>query len=354
MNYYEELGVSRSASPDEIHQAYRALARLVHPDQCGDEKVRALAEIQMKRLNQILAVLSDPELRRNYDATLAPPAELAVRGPVAPLRLPVWLKLAATFRLDPASGVWLLSVVIGMAAITLYFSYNASQEALPRLERAAPPAAQAAPPAERTSVPARRDKEPRERRQVTLDIDGSYGEQERESLSAPALSPRPLPLVSAASPAEIEAPPAASVQPPAVQPAPTVAPPVAPAPPPQHFAGNWFYVATAPQPKSNALYPPDYIQLRLIEHAGRVRGQYRARYRITDQAISPLVSFDFEGAASVPSVKLAWRGPGGAKGEILLKLGADGALEVNWKAFQINDELSLTAGTATLIRQQDH
>ena len=55
MNYYEELGVSCDCSTEELHRAYKTLARLMHPDGQVDEKLRAMAERQMTRLNEILA-----------------------------------------------------------------------------------------------------------------------------------------------------------------------------------------------------------------------------------------------------------------------------------------------------------
>jgi len=70
MDYYEELGLSRTTSLDEIRHAYRQFARLIHPDQQPDEHLRRLAEIQMKRLNQILEVLTDAVQRREYDRSL--------------------------------------------------------------------------------------------------------------------------------------------------------------------------------------------------------------------------------------------------------------------------------------------
>jgi curved DNA-binding protein CbpA len=44
MNYYEELGLKPSASAEEIRQAYRELARLLHPDQHQEEGLRRAAE----------------------------------------------------------------------------------------------------------------------------------------------------------------------------------------------------------------------------------------------------------------------------------------------------------------------
>ena len=70
MDYYEELGISRTASAELVRHAYRQLARLMHPDQQLDESLRRLAETQMKRLNMVLAVLCDEERRRAYDLSL--------------------------------------------------------------------------------------------------------------------------------------------------------------------------------------------------------------------------------------------------------------------------------------------
>jgi curved DNA-binding protein CbpA len=70
VNYYEELGVARSASVDEIRRAYRNVARLLHPDRQADETLRRLAGFQMTRLNAVLQTLTDPASRREYDQGL--------------------------------------------------------------------------------------------------------------------------------------------------------------------------------------------------------------------------------------------------------------------------------------------
>src|SRR5438046_4033519 len=63
-NYYETLGVSKTAKEDEIRSAFRKLARKYHPDVAKDKKV---AEEKFKQINEAYEVLSDPEKRRKYD-----------------------------------------------------------------------------------------------------------------------------------------------------------------------------------------------------------------------------------------------------------------------------------------------
>ncbi|MGW7497511.1 DnaJ C-terminal domain-containing protein [Streptomyces luteogriseus] len=62
-DFYEVLGVSRTASQDEIQQAYRQLARKYHPDVNKDPG----AEERFKDLNEAYSVLSDPKTRARYD-----------------------------------------------------------------------------------------------------------------------------------------------------------------------------------------------------------------------------------------------------------------------------------------------
>ena len=63
-DYYETLGVSKTASEDEIRSAFRKLARKYHPDVAKDKKV---AEEKFKEINEAYEVLSDPEKRKKYD-----------------------------------------------------------------------------------------------------------------------------------------------------------------------------------------------------------------------------------------------------------------------------------------------
>ena len=62
-DYYEVLGVSRTADADELQEAYRRLARRYHPDVNKDPA----AEEHFKEVNEAYHVLADPDTRARYD-----------------------------------------------------------------------------------------------------------------------------------------------------------------------------------------------------------------------------------------------------------------------------------------------
>jgi curved DNA-binding protein len=62
-DFYEALGVPRTATPEQLQRAYRKLARTYHPDVNKDPG----AEERFKEISEAYDVLSDPETRKRYD-----------------------------------------------------------------------------------------------------------------------------------------------------------------------------------------------------------------------------------------------------------------------------------------------
>ena len=62
-DYYEILGLSRDATPEDIKKSYRKLALKYHPDRNKEPG----AEEKFKEISEAYAVLSDPEKRAQYD-----------------------------------------------------------------------------------------------------------------------------------------------------------------------------------------------------------------------------------------------------------------------------------------------
>jgi molecular chaperone DnaJ len=65
-NFYELLGVEKSASPEDIKKAFKKGAIKYHPDKASDENKVAYEE-KFKEINEAYSVLSDPDKRHQYD-----------------------------------------------------------------------------------------------------------------------------------------------------------------------------------------------------------------------------------------------------------------------------------------------
>src|SRR3954462_1196366 len=63
-DYYATLGISKTASPEEIQKAYRKLARKYHPDMNPDD---ATAKKKFQEVQSAFEVLSDADKRKRYD-----------------------------------------------------------------------------------------------------------------------------------------------------------------------------------------------------------------------------------------------------------------------------------------------
>jgi molecular chaperone DnaJ len=62
-DYYEVLGVAKSASDKDLKNAFRSLARKYHPDRSTEDD----AENMFKEIQEAYAILSDSQKRAQYD-----------------------------------------------------------------------------------------------------------------------------------------------------------------------------------------------------------------------------------------------------------------------------------------------
>jgi curved DNA-binding protein CbpA len=81
-DYYEILGIKRSASPQETKEAYLYWINILHPDRMAKmpERIRLKAEEDLKRVNEAYGVLSDPRKRAQYDKKIGVRADVEVRS----------------------------------------------------------------------------------------------------------------------------------------------------------------------------------------------------------------------------------------------------------------------------------
>jgi DnaJ domain len=104
-DFYKVLGVSPTASADEIKSAYRELVKKYHPDLFSTSREKGRANEKLQRINEAYAVIGDAKRRREYDEKRSPKTTVAatrstysvrrpspVRRPTSPLR---WSRTAA-------------------------------------------------------------------------------------------------------------------------------------------------------------------------------------------------------------------------------------------------------------------
>lgn len=70
MNYYDILNVSKNASQKEIKNSYKKLVKKYHPDVYAGDK--SFADKKIKEINSAYDVLSNEDLKKEYDATITP------------------------------------------------------------------------------------------------------------------------------------------------------------------------------------------------------------------------------------------------------------------------------------------
>jgi hypothetical protein len=342
MNFYEEFGVRNDASVEEIRQAYKTLARVLHPDSQLDEKLKAAAACQMKRLHDVLDIFVDPGKRRAYDESLAaaayPNAALhwAPHADAEPFVRPLgefewaqsvfrhwsWILMGCMIL---GSGFWYVTARLPPTPMSAESMPNRSPHAalpdsispvLRPVERAAKHEIHRAPVAE-----------------AALPEEPGPGAAKPDSPGLPDV-PLPLPIPVALSGL-----------------APTAAPSV-PSVRGSSFAGEWFYVPAIEKPDPH-LYPPVDIEFQLTEKDGLLDGQYRGTYKVPDTAVSQNVVFQVQGKSSTgSSTSLAWTSSDGANGEIDLNLRQPNLMRVTWWTTRLGRRSGLSSGAATLFRQQ--
>ena len=356
MNFYEEFGVPNDASVEEIRQAYKTLARVLHPDSQTDEKLKAAAACQMKRLHEILDIFVDHRKRRAYDESLA-----AAASPNASSRwnphAPAEPFVQPSDKLELAQSAlrqwyWILigCMMLGSGFWYMTARVPAPAESVPnRFSTTALP---------NGTSPALRPVEEAVKHEIAAPVTGvrlspavGVALPEKSSaanLGSPELLDIPLPAPVAL--AGLAPAAAYSVRVPRA-PAPAK-PPIVPSLREPSFTGEWFYVPTVDKPDAH-LYPPVDIEFRLTETDGLLEGQYRGRYKVPDAAVSQDVVFQVQGK-SFPGTpaSLIWTSSDGATGEIDLNLLQPNLMRVTWWTTHLDRRPSLSSGAATLVRQQ--
>ena len=113
-DFYEVLGVPRTASVDEIKKAYRKLAQKYHPDRNPGDKQ---AEAMFKEANEAHGVLSDPKKRQVYDQFGAHGPQyggFGAGGAEGPSGFPSWAGAGTpNSRVDPAAAEELFRQLFG-------------------------------------------------------------------------------------------------------------------------------------------------------------------------------------------------------------------------------------------------
>jgi curved DNA-binding protein CbpA len=330
ITYYEELGVERTASAEEIRDAFRSLARLLHPDQQSDPQLREMAERQMRKLNRVYSVLSDSERRAAYDESLDEPRGA---GPVIVFSGADGNVKKLIVRVSALAGI-----VLG-SALLIWFMATSSSNGGRLPEAHASSGGNAGGPQDAGEQITRLRDQLRaaqaERNSALAQLEKLGGKsavaRARENFAA---APATTPL------AESEAPPSLPPHP-------------APAANPAQFTGLWVFTNGngSASPGGKSQYPPEYIELTVAAKDGALQGRYHSRYQVLDHAISPDVDFTFNGTPAGASLTCAWQGPGGARGHMTMKLVSPGAVDLAWNANELGSQQWLTSGAATLVKK---
>ena len=339
MNYYEELGIDRDATMSEIREAYKLAARLLHPDMQRDQRLKELAEREMKRLGGIVALLVNPRERARYDAELADEAR--------PLRLGLLAKAGRPELLQTMVRHWFW-VLLGSTTIGMGTWYGfARGPDVPRGHAAAESARVAAGLAVTEVQRAPERRRPPKTAETTSALNMGQTLPLRPTLSE-AREPRPsatppTPVETPAEAATLEAGAGAAAQ---QRPGEAVrngdeSP----------FAGEWLYAADGQKEDRAGSYPARYVEFRLRTESGTLVGDYRAVHTLVDKAISPEVVLRVRGESPRGNAgTLDWESGAGARGQLELTLRSPNQLQVKWWTTQFGRQEALSSGMAVLMR----
>jgi curved DNA-binding protein CbpA len=357
ITFYEELGVAPGASPEEIRDAFRLFVRLLHPDQQTDPQLREIAEQQMRKLNRVYAVLSDPESRRSYDELLdgvfSSPVILSSAPPPEPRRL--FARMA-----------WTAAIVLsGCLLIWLGYENTPGVQSLSPDPNAVPASTTSSATTSPDQPAADRDSDASSVFQLRSQLKAAIVERDAAITELNKLRGTPEIRTRQASPPVGSLPLEGTEPRPALTmtelPAAPKLPVLSNAPLPRierpairQLAGFWFYAKPeeGQTNKNQSLYLPEYIEATITEENGMIHGRYRSRFVIADRAISPDVNFTFSGTTSgTQCSNCQWTGAGGARGELTLKLTSENSMRVDWIASELGSQQGLGSGTAVLTRR---
>jgi len=362
MTFYDELGVPPDAPMDEVRRAYIRLSKRYHPDLQRDEESRHEAEWKMRRLNHIQEVLMDPDRRQAYDLAALEPVPAVVTGPAIPkaqaepwtarLQMPVFAAVSAI--LIGASGLWMFWDDVqgwgpGSSGPRAAATASGGEPDEPDKKR-------------QPSVPERKTRAS-EGRKSTEEPEPRFEMPTVPRPVAPPKKPEPDPSTSKPAVPSVTLPPTVQQDAPQSPPPPQAKPPdppvqaetkpvAQPAAPEPRYEGIWLF-APSRRVTQEKLYAPKYIELKIDVEEGVIFGRYRGQYDVHDQPISPNVNFTFKGKPTGTATTLKWVGPGGAHGDVILKLVGPRSIQVDWKAEDTGPGLDLVAGTAVLVRRLD-
>lgn len=337
MSYYEELGVERTATTEEIRRAYKRLTKLLHPDHQLDPELRAAAERQMRRLNQIQEVLTNPESRVRYDRDLVRPTPVVQQDYIQ----------GESRRSVSIGWVWVTSLVAIIILVAIWFPIETYRPPAAYPGAAQPPQTPAPQPADgMPSQPVAVERAAGASRSARRPAPEAPPARTESAVERPAEQTRIEPMPVALPPAK----PPLALNPIPLKTKPAESTEKEPRKP--TLLGQWLYARSANDRTDEKLYPPEYIEMRVTERDGRMIGTYQARYFVSDRAVSPNVTFRFEGEAKAGG-EFSWEGAGGARGKIELKALTAQSIEVVWFATEMGTHLGLGSGSATLYRRQD-